>query len=116
MTPRPQLPHSKPSPHDLIVQFLADIMRSTVDAASPTAFQQALQTYCDSLRPWLEPKDSPLQPREVFSLLEHCTFDETGENVAVVLSPEAEALFRAWLRRNQICSKAGFNTAQAWSN
>jgi hypothetical protein len=91
-------------------------MRSTVNAASPAAFQQALQTYCDGLRPWLEPQDSPLQPRVVFSLLEHCTFDETEENVAVVLSPEAEALFRAWLRRNQIARDAGFHTAQAWSN
>lgn len=38
----------------------------------------------------------------MFTLLEGYTFDETGENMTVVLSPEAEALFRAWLRRHKI--------------
>jgi hypothetical protein len=52
----------------------------------------------------------------VFSLLERCEFDESGEQISVILSPEAEALFRAWLRRNQIWCNAGLNTAHAWSN
>ena len=43
-------------------------------------------------------------------------FDATGESIAVVLSLEAEAFFRAWLRRNKIWSDTGLNTAQAWSN
>jgi hypothetical protein len=43
-------------------------------------------------------------------------FDETGDNVAVVLSPEAEAFFRAWLRRQQIWRDGGLNTVHAWSN
>lgn len=79
-------------------------------------FQAALQRYCDSLYPWLEPGDGPPMPRAVFSLLENCTFNETGENIMVVLSPEAAALFRAWLRRNKIWSDAGLNTAHAWVN
>jgi len=32
------------------------------------------------------------------------------------LSPEAETLFKARLRRNQTWSDAGFNAAHAWLN
>ena len=70
----------------------------------------------DGLRPWLESHDGPTSPRALFTLIERCTFDETNDNITVVLSPEAEALFRAWLRRNKIASDAGLNTALAWSN
>jgi len=48
--------------------------------------------------------------------LEDCSFDATGDHIAVVLSPEAEALFSAWLRRHKIWSEAGLNTAHAWLN
>jgi hypothetical protein len=91
-------------------------MQATIKHQDQSAFQQALQSYCDNLRPWLEPTDGPPNPRAIFSLLENCSFDETGEQVTVVLSPEAEAFFRAWLRRNQIASVAGLNTVHAWSN
>jgi hypothetical protein len=107
---------SSEHPSDLVVQFLADLMRATLDHHNHAAFQRALQAYCDTLRPWLEPSDSPPNPRAIFSLLEGCTFDETGDTVAVVLSPEAEAVFRAWLRRKQICHVAGLNTVHAWSH
>lgn len=49
-------------------------------------------------------------------VLEGCTFDETGDNVTVVLSPEAEAFFRAWLRRHKIWRDAGLNPAHTWSH
>jgi len=101
---------------DLIVRFLAELMQVTDSPDYQADFQAALQRHCDSLQPWLEPGDGPLNPRAVFTLLENCTFDETGENVTVILSPEAEALFRAWLRRNKIWSDAGLNTAHAWLN
>lgn len=101
---------------ELIIQFLADIMRATVESTTPEAFQSALQAYCDDLRPWVESRDCPSNPRAVFSLLENCTVDATGEHMTVVLSQEAEAFFRAWLRRNQILHDSGFNTAHAWSN
>jgi hypothetical protein len=101
---------------ELVVQFLADLMRATAEVSNPDTFQQALQTYCYDLKPWLDPSDGPPQPRAVISLLEHCEFDETGEQIVVILSPEAEALFRAWLRRNKVLNERGFNTAHAWSN
>lgn len=101
---------------DLIVRFLAEIMQVTGNPKNQADFQAALQSYCNGLHPWLEPGDGPPNPRAVFSLLEDCTFDETGENITVVLSPEAEALFRAWLQRNKIWSDAGLDTAHAWLN
>jgi hypothetical protein len=107
---------SSDPPSDLVMQFLADLMRATLDHHDHAAFQRALQSYCDHLRPWLEPSDGPPNPRALFSLLESCTFDETGDNVAIVLSPEAEAFFRAWLRRKQIGRAGGLNTVHAWSN
>jgi len=51
----------------------------------------------------------------VFSLLEKYTMDATGDTVTVVLSPEGEAFFRAWLRRNKMWSDAGLHTVHAWS-
>ena len=99
-----------------VVQFLAEIMQVTGITDDQDTFQTSLQSYVDSLRPWLEPSDGPPNPRAVFSLLEGCTFDHTGENITVVLSPEAEALFRAWLRRHQIAETAGLHTAHAWEN
>jgi hypothetical protein len=110
------LPVAEELRRDLIVRFLAELLQMTGSPDTPEDFQAALQKYCDELRPWLDPGDGPPNPRAVFSLLEDCTFDETGENITVVLSPEAEALFRAWLRRNKIASDAGLNTAHAWSN
>jgi hypothetical protein len=84
-----------PSDHssELLVQFLADLLRATLDHHDHAAFQRALQSYCDTLRPWLEPSDSPPNPRAIFSLLAGCTFDETGDNVAVVLSQKPKHSF-----------------------
>ena len=102
---------------DLIVRFLAELMQMTGSPDTQADFKAALQTYCDSLHPWLEPGDGPTQSTGRCSRsLNRCTFDETGENITVVLSPEAEALVRAWLRRNKIASDAGLNTAHEWSN
>ena len=101
---------------DFVIHFLADIMRLTADIKDPQAFQSALQKFCDDLCPWVEHQDCPPNLRAVFSLLEDCTFDASGEQMTVVLSPEAEALFRAWLRCNKILFEVGFNTAHAWSN
>ena len=99
-----------------VVHFLAELLQMTDAPQDQETFQRSLQTFVDGLQPWLDPSDGPPNPGVVFSLLEDFTFDATGEEVAVVLSPEAEALFKAWLRRNKIWSDAGLNTAHAWSN
>jgi len=39
--------------HELAVEFVAEIMQVTYGADTTAAFQQALQTYVDELRPWL---------------------------------------------------------------
>ena len=101
---------------ELVVQFLAELLQRTGTTHQQERFQAALQTYCDSLRPWLEPSDGPLQPRPVFSSVEEYKMDETGDNVTIVFSPEGEAFFRAWLRRNKMGSDAGLHTVHAWSN
>jgi len=99
-----------------VVHFLAELLQMTDAPQDQETFQRSLQTFVDGLKPWLEPSDGPPNPRAVFSLLEDFSFDATGEEVSVVLSPEAEAMFKAWLRRNKIWSNAGLNTAHAWSN
>ncbi len=109
-------PLSEERHRQFVIQFLAEIMRETDSLENQEAFQRSLQTYVDGLRPWLEPQDGPITPRALFTLIEQCAFDETNENITVVLSAEAEALFRAWLRRNKIASVAGLHTAHAWSN
>jgi hypothetical protein len=115
-------PSNAPTPEaaelrrEYVMRFLAELMQVTGMPERQEDFQAALQSYCDHLKPWLEPSDGPSNPRAVFSLLEHCEFDDKGEQISVVLSPEAEALFRAWLRRNKILHAGGFNTAHAWSN
>jgi hypothetical protein len=98
-----------------IVEFLAELLRITGTPDNQKDFQTALQKYCDGLRPWLETSDGPTHPRAAFSLFDSCAFDETGDHVSVVFSPEAHALFRAWLRRHKICGDAGLDTARAWS-
>jgi hypothetical protein len=99
-----------------VVHFLAEILQMTDAPQDQETFQRSLQTFVDGLQPWLEPSDGPLNPRVVFSLLEDFSCDATGEEISVVLSPEAEALFKAWLRRNKIWSDAGLHTVHAWSN
>jgi len=116
MIPIKNTPPLPDNHRDLVVRFLAELMRATIDVENHDEFRRALQTYCDSLRPWLEPADGPPNPRAVFSLLEDFSFDATCEQASVVLSPEAEALFEAWLRRKKVWGGAGLNTARAWSN
>jgi hypothetical protein len=82
------LPIAEELRRDLIVRFLAEIMQISGNPKDQADFQAALQTYCASLHPWFDASDDPLNPRAVFTLLECCTFDETGDNITVVLSPE----------------------------
>lgn len=95
----------------LVLKFVADLMKRTIDAPTPEAFEQAAQAWRDELRPWLEPEDCPALPREQFTVLDYCTIDE-AEDVWVRLSPEGYAFFRAWLRRKALLgleSETGWN-------
>ena len=100
----------------LVVEFLAELLQNTCEPDQPERFHATLQAYCDSFRPCLEPDAGPLHPRSVFSLLEEYTMDAAGENVTVIFSPEGEALFRAWVRRNESWSTAGLHPMPAWSH
>src|SRR5262245_47958688 len=114
--PNSQTPFPEGLRRDLVVRFLAELFQLTGTLQDQETFQRSLQSFVNGLQPWLEPSDGPPNPRAVFSLLEDFSFDETGEEVSVVLSPEAEALFKAWLRRNKIWSDTGLNTSHAWLN
>jgi hypothetical protein len=96
--------------HELLLHFLAEVLTVTQPAATPQAFQQALQSYCDELRPWVMPADVPPDARAVFSLLDDCTIDEVTDLTTVRLSPEGEAFFRAWVRRQAVLTRAGLMT------
>jgi hypothetical protein len=101
---------------DLVTQFLAELMLATHDEPTQEAFQRATQSYCDNLRPWLDPGDCPTPPRAVFSLFEDYAFDDEADQIAVRLSPEGYAFFRAWLRRQHDLVRAGAYPHKGWSN
>jgi hypothetical protein len=101
---------------DLVTEFLAELMLATQDEPTQEAFQRATQAYCDALRPWLEPGHCPTSPRQVFSLFEDCACDADVDRIAVRLSPEGYAFFRAWLRRHSELIRAGAYPHKGWSN
>jgi hypothetical protein len=91
-------------------------MLATCDKATQEAFQRATQAYCDRLRPWVEPEDCPTPPRALFSLFEDYAIDDEADQIAVHLSPEGYAFFRAWLRRQSELVRAGAYPHKGWSN
>ncbi len=85
--------------HELALEFVAELMQVTHGADTEPAFQQALQTYVDELRPWLRERDVPETVRSTFSLFESCEEPTQTDDVRIQFSPEGDALFRAWVRR-----------------
>ena len=51
---------------ELLVEFLADLMRTTAEVSNPDAFQQALQTYCHDLKRGLIPVTVQFNRRQCF--------------------------------------------------
>jgi hypothetical protein len=92
-----------PSPHHaLVCQFVAAVLQRTLDCPTQEAHQQALHGFLDDLTPWISPTDLPLLLGQPFTLFDHVAFtphDEDDEDIAVALSPQGEAVFRAWLRQ-----------------
>ena len=87
---------------ELVLEFVVELMQVTQGARSQTAFQQALQGYVDELRPWLQDRDLPEMPRDTFSLFVPCEDRESEDDLSVHFTPEGEALFRAWVRRQTV--------------
>ena len=90
----------------LVVRFLGDLLQHTLDAPTEAAHQQALQGFLEDLSPWVLPDELPTLLGPAFTLFDACDFtptaDGTDENMAVVLSPQGEVIFRAWLRRRGV--------------
>ncbi|NOT53663.1 MAG: hypothetical protein HOP18_03570 [Deltaproteobacteria bacterium] len=99
---------------ELLVEFMAELMTVTHGATTDTAFQRALQGYVEELRPWLHEQDAPRAPRPAFSLFTACEMTEDGEMVNVVLSPEGEAVFRAWVRRQAVVLATARGQEASW--
>ena len=95
---------------ELLLHFLADLMTATDAAATPGAFERAVQAYFEDLRPWVCPADAPSTSRAVFPLFADCTMREDTEVTAVRLSPEGEAFFRTWVRRQTVQREVAFAT------
>ena len=85
--------------HELAIEFVAELMQVTHGADTEAAFQQALQTYVDELRPWLRERDVPETVRSTFSLFDTCDESVQTDDPRIQFSPEGDALFRAWVRR-----------------
>ena len=95
---------------DLVLHFLSELLSATCAAATPETFQRTFQAYFDELRPWLLPTDAPSTPRAAFPLFDEFTIDEATDVTSVRLSPEGEAFFRAWVRRQIVLAETGLTT------
>jgi len=85
--------------HELAVEFVAELMQVTHGVETAAAFQQALQAYVNELRPWLRDSDAPETARSTFSLFVTSEEQEQTDDLRIQFSPEGDALFRAWVRR-----------------
>ena len=84
--------------HTLVLRFLAELLRKTIDIHNDNDFQAVVQSFANELLPWVRPADLAWPPRPQFTLFE--SVDMTSEDIhSVTLSPEGLGLFRAWLRR-----------------
>jgi hypothetical protein len=94
---------------------MAELMTVTQGATTDTAFQRALQGYVEELRSCqLNEQDAPSTPRPAFSLFTSCEVTKNGETANVVLSPEGEAVFRAWVCRQAVASATTRGQDAGW--
>lgn len=97
-----------------VLQFLSELMNATETGVTAGAFQHAVQAYCDDLRPWLTPTDAPHSPRVSFSLFDEYAINENTNVITIRLSPEGEAFFHAWMRRQMVMAKTGQSVDPGW--
>ncbi|SRR5216683_4612993 len=89
--------------HALVMQFVAALLQRTLGCPTVEAHQHALQGFLDDLASWLSPVDLPTLLGQPFTFFDHLAFTPNGdgddEDMTVALSPQGEAVFRAWLRQ-----------------
>ena len=87
--------------HTLVLQFVCALLQRTLHCPTAAAHQQALHGFLDDLTPWLSPADLPTLLGQPFTFFDHLAFTPNGdgddEDMTVELSPQGEAVFRAWL-------------------
>ncbi len=93
--------------HFLLLEFLAELLNVTHTTDTPDALQEVVQTFCDDLRPWPTPTEAPQESCTVFSLFVEFSVDHATEMTTVQLSPEGEAFFRVWVRRQAVQIETG---------
>ncbi len=82
---------------ELVGQFVAELFKHTADMPTDEAHREALQAFCDTLIPWVEPLDAPPNSSGVFTLFENFQVGEE-DTVSIAFTLEGVAFFRAWLR------------------
>ena len=92
----------------LICRFMAELLGGAMDMTDEVAYQRELQSFIDTLEPWMHPGDCP-DPCPEFTVFSRIEVDDYTETISVVFTPEGRALFRAWLRRQ------GIDPAINWS-
>ncbi len=69
-----------PAPqHTLVFQFVAALLKRTLDCPTVEAHQQALQGFLEDLTPWLSPADLPLLLGQPFTLFDYLAFTPNGD-------------------------------------
>src|SRR6266404_3858072 len=101
--------------HAHVLEFLAELMNITQTATTPETSEQTVQTHYDELRPWVLPTDASSAPRAVFALLAECMTIEDTDHITARFSPEREAVFRAWLRRQGVMIETAKALNPGWT-
>ena len=82
----------------LVCRFMAELLERTMDIADDDVHRQAVQAFCEELKPWVQPGDCP-DPRPEFTVFSRIDMDEKSDTISVSFTPEGLAFFRAWMRR-----------------
>jgi hypothetical protein len=100
------MPFTTPPNHTLVMHFVGDVLKHTMDTPTAAAYQQALQRFLADLTPWVLPEELPILVGPAFTMFDAYEFtptaDGTDETISVVLSPQGLILFRAWLRQRGV--------------
>jgi hypothetical protein len=90
--------------HDTLQrEFIYHVLKKTVRSPGTKAYLYRMHMWIGSLEPYLDNEGRRILDNATFTIFDELYFIPNGngddEEVYVALSPEAAALFRAWLRR-----------------